>query len=256
MFGRLTLFWFLSPLTLCGCGPARLGQDPDILWWTDHETGSFSDWDNGGSHWATEAGSAKIVAAPNPTRSGIHSFESRVTSPGAGTQSGAQAARYYLPTDAFYSAWFYLPAAITSTTYLVLTKFRSRKDPADPATVANTWDIDIDTTSTGTMFLALYDHANANGIEDHTLTIPTNTWFQIEVHLRATTDDTGQVTVWFNGHPSFEISGRSTVPSSYLEWGVGGVAEVITPNPAAVYIDDVAISTRQLGPEFPVFARE
>jgi hypothetical protein len=246
---------FLSALVTTGCGPARLGQDPGILWWTDHESGSFSDWDDGGSHWSIEGASTKIVSRPSPTRSGQYSFESVIASPGAGVQSGAQAVRATgLPSDGYYSAWFYLPQAVTSTTYLVLTKFRSRKNAADTNSITNAWDVDLFTDANG-MFLELCDHANSNGLQDHTHVVPVQAWFQIEVHLRAATDDTGEVTVWLNGAQVFEVSLRATMPTSYVEWAVGGVAEVISPTPMTMLIDDVAVSKRRLGPEFPVFSR-
>jgi hypothetical protein len=252
----LAILWFLSALMASGCGPARLGQDPDIVWWTDHETGSFTDWDDGGWHWTTEGGSATIVALPSPARSGSHSFESRVISPGVGIQSGAQGSRGELPSAAYYSAWFYLPAAITSTSYLVLCKFRSRRDPTDQATITNAWDIDITTNSSGTMFFSLYDHASASALEDYAHAIPLRTWFQVEVYLRAASDATGEITVWIDGVQGFHVLERATMPSSYVEWGVGGIAETITPDPTTLYIDDVAISKRRLGPQFPVFSRE
>ncbi len=256
MYARLAFLCFFAALVPVGCGPARLGQDPDILWWTDHETGSFADWDQGGWHWTTEAGSAAVVALPSPVRSGRYSFESRVTSPGTGIQSGAQAARAELPSDAYYSAWFYLPQAVTSTTYLVLCKFRSRRNAADPATLTNAWDIDIAIDSSNAMFLALYDHANTNRLEDHTHAIPLNRWFQLEIHLRASTLNDGQVTVWLDGAQLFDVADRATMPSSFVEWGVGAIAEIITPNPTTLYVDDAAISVRQLGPHYPVFSRE
>jgi hypothetical protein len=136
-----------------------------------------------------------------------------------------------------------------------MTKFRSRKDAVDSDTLTNAWDVDIAADANG-MFLQLYDHANANGLEDHAHVIPVQSWFQIEVHLKARTDDTGQVTVWLDGEQAFDVSARATMPSSYVEWGVGGVAEVISPDPTTIVIDDVAVSTRRLGPEFPVFSRD
>jgi hypothetical protein len=32
------------------------------------------------------------------------------------------------------------------------------------------------------------------------------------------------------------------MPSSYIEWNVGGVTETISPNPTTLYIDDAALS--------------
>jgi hypothetical protein len=244
-------------LTACGCGPVHLGRDPDILWWTDHETGDFTEWDQGGYHWSAEGGSTKIAELPSPTRSGRFSFESQVTSASTGVQSGAQAFRSGgLPSQAYYSAWFYLPQVITSATYLVVFKFRSRQDPADNSTTVNAWDVNVAPDGSGAMFLVLYEHSGANQWEDRTLNVPVRQWFQIEAFLRAANDSSGQITVWCNGTQLFDIAGRATTASSFVEWSVGGVTEVIDPDPTTLFIDDAAVSKRRLGPEFPVFSRE
>ena len=255
-------FVFILVLTaftrlLCGCAPANVGQSPEILWWTDHETGDFSDWDRaGGYHWTSEGGGAEIVTSPNPTRSGEYSFRSSVTAPGAGTQSGAQASRGGgLPTEAYYSAWYYFPQGVSSTNYWLFSKFRSRTDPNDDSTVVNTWDLDVMTDSNGVMSLALYHHSNSDGQTADTPSIPIGRWFQVEAFLRAVNDNTGRLTIWFDGVQTFDIVGQPTMPSAYIEWSVGGITEVISPNPSAMYIDDAAISTKRLGPNFPIFWR-
>jgi hypothetical protein len=241
----------------CGCAPANIGQSPEILWWTDHETGDFSDWDQkGGYHWSAQGGVTEIVTRPNPTRSGQYSFRSSVTSPGTGTQSGAEASRSGgLPTEAYYSAWYYFPEAIVSTSYWLFFKFRSRTDPSDDTTTVNTWDLDVMTDSNGAMNLALYHHSNSDEQTAAALSIPIGRWFQVEAFLRAVNDNTGRITIWFDGVQAFDIGGQATMPSPYIEWSVGGIAEVISPNPAAMYIDDAAVSTKRLGPAFPVFWR-
>ena len=244
-------------LAAVGCGPADLGQDPHILWWTDHETGDFSDWDQGGYHWASADTSTQIVTTPNPARSGRFSFQSTVTSPGSGTISGAQASRSgNLPNEAYYSAWYYLPSAVQATSYWLLFKFRSRSDPTDASTAVDVWDVDILTDNNGSMFYELFEHKTSTRWEDHAAPIPIQRWFQIEAYLRVASDSSGQITVWIDGSQVFNVSGQSTLPTAYVEWNVGSVAEVITPNPATMFINDAAVSTRRLGPDFPVFWRD
>jgi len=243
-------------VAVCSCGPADLGQSPDILWWTDHETGDFSDWDNGGYHWTSEGGVLDIASSPEPARSGTHSLLSSVTSPGAGTQSGAQASRSVgLPTEAYYSAWFYFPQAISSTNYWLFSKFRSRTDPNDDTTIVNTWDLDVMTDSNGSMSFALYHHANGSQLNAASPSVPIGRWFQVESFLRATDDTSGRLSVWIDGVQAFDVSGQATMPSSYIEWSVGGISEVISPSPTTMYVDDAAISTSRLGPNYPVFWR-
>lgn len=241
---------------MVSCAPADLGKSPDILWWTDHETGDFTDWDAGGYRWTAEGGTLDIVSSPLPTRSGKHSLRSTVTSPGAGTQSGAAAWRSGgLPIEAYYSAWFYFPEPISSTSYWLFSKFRSRTNPNDASTVVNAWDLDVMSDSTGTMSFALYEHANAQRRDAASLGVPIGRWFQVESFLRASNDTTGRLTVWIDGTQAFDVTAQATMPSSFTEWSVGGIAEVISPSPATMYVDDAAISTRRLGPDYPVFWR-
>ena len=64
-----------------------------------------------------------------------------------------------------------------------------------------------------------------------------------------------RLTIWFDGVQVFDQSGIPTMPSSLIEWDVGGVTEAIVPDPATMFIDDACVSTRRLGPSFPVFSR-
>jgi hypothetical protein len=59
--------------------------------------------------------------------------------------------------------------------------------------------------------------------------------------------------VWLDGTKVFDVTGKATLPSSYVEWGVGAATAVISPSSATLYFDDAAITTQRLGPAFPVF---
>lgn len=236
-----------------------MGQSPDILWWTDNETGDLSDWNNGGYTWTSGgASSLEIATSPSPTRSGKYSLCSSVTSTGqVGTQSGAEAFRNSgLPSEAYYSAWYYFPTAVTSpTNYWLFFKFRSRTGATSDASISGLWDLDVYIDSTGAMYLTLFNHNT--GVPEPLSAqpaIPIERWFQVEAFLRAATDNTGELTIWFDGTEIVDLTGQ-TAYSSYVDWAVGGVTEVISPSPTVMYIDDAAISTQRLGPDFPVFWR-
>ncbi len=118
---------------------------------------------------------------------------SSVKSQAVGTQSAAQALRTGgLPTEAYYSAWYYFPKPIISTSYWAFFQYRSRTDAADSSTVLNVWDLEVMTDSNGTMYLSLYLHAfgsvAVNRWDNTTANIPVGQWFQVEAFLRATND--------------------------------------------------------------------
>jgi hypothetical protein len=236
-----------------------MGQSPEIIWWTDNETGDLTDWNNGGYVWNSNSGSSfKIATSPSPVRSGKYSLCSSVTSTGVvGTQAGAEAFRNSgLPPEAYYSAWYYFPAAVTApTTYWLFFKFRSRTGTTSDAPISGFWDLDVDIDSTGAMYLALYNHNISSDVPLLSQpAIPIGRWFQVEVFLRAATDTTGELAVWFDGTQIADVTGQ-TAYSSYVDWAVGGVGEVLSPSQVTMYIDDAAISTQRLGPDFPVFWR-
>ena len=260
--GGLLVSFVAAALATCGCAPADVGQDPNFIWWTDHETGNLADWDQGGSHWTYPQGQAdlEVVTLPNPTRSGKYSLMSSVRSQSTGTQAAAQALRTGgLPTEAYYSAWYYLPSPITQTTYWAFFQYRSRTDAADDSTALNVWDLEVLVDDNGAMYLSLYLHAfgsvSTARTDAHTPSIPIGQWFQVEAFLRAVNDTTGRLTIWLNGTQIFDVKPQATMPSDYIEWVVGGLSESINPDPAVVFVDDAAVTKRQLGPNFPVFWR-
>lgn len=244
---------------LCACSsePADLGQSADILWWTDHETADLSDWtrDNGGGTWTAGGGSVQI-AAVDFARSGNYVLRSIVQSTDASTRSAGIALRERsMPNEACYSAWFYAPAAVVANGYWLFFKFRSRTTASDTSSDVDTWDVDVVPSSAGGLGLSIYRHDT-----DQTLTttgpgVPIARWFQLEACLRAANDDSGRLVIWLDGQTVFDFSNKPTMPSQYVEWNVGGVAQALMPASATIYVDDAAISTHQLGPDFPIFWR-
>jgi hypothetical protein len=268
----------LAAMTAVACSPSplNLGSDPDILWWTDNETGDNSDWyknlaglngqsdaagsawNSSGFTWTSNGGQFSIAADPGRARSGRYAIKSSVVSPGTNIQSGACAERDgQLPEEAYYSAWFYVPALPNSTSYWLFFKFRSRRVATDQSTTVEGWDLDAEFAN-GNLQFELFSHAtnqNVPTVGSTAPVVPVARWFQIEAFLKIATDNTGQITFWIDGAKSFDVQNTATVPSTFVEWSVGGIAEVIDPVPALLYVDDAAMSTRRLGPDYPVFTR-
>jgi hypothetical protein len=247
-----------AAVALLGCSgkPVALGPDPALSWWTDYETADFSDWtsDGRGSTWTIAGGTVDVVS--DYARSGQYSMRSAVLSsvPAAPSSGGARRTDG-LPAEAYYSAWFYVPTPITSTYYWLFSKFRSRTIATDPSTFVDVWDMDI-RVQNGSMHFALYSHDS--GKDETPLAsppVPIGRWFQLEAFLIPTPEASGRLSVWIDGTLLYDLVDMPTMPSTYAEWSVGGVAEQIAPVPATLYVDDAAISSRRLGPDFPVFWR-
>jgi hypothetical protein len=117
------------------------------------------------------------------------------------------------------------------------------------------WDLDVVTGQNQALVLALYRHDREETTVAESVSVPVERWFQLESCLLAASDSSGRLRVWLDGVSAFELTAQLTMPSQYVEWNVGSIGEAINPASASVYVDDAAVSTRRLGPNFPVFWR-
>lgn len=235
--------------------PVNLGESPEILWWTDHETGDLSDWTrDGGGTWTMGGGT--VEPALGLARSGKYALRSSVTSSSDALRSAGIGIREGLmPEEACYSAWFFLPTAVTTTSFWLFFKFRSRTVADQPTTDVDMWDVDVVSASDGGLVLSLFRRDRDEEVASSSVSVPVARWFQLEACLRAASDATGKLAVWLDGQPAFALDAQFTMPSQYVEWNVGNVAQGITPSTASIYVDDAAVSSRRLGPDYPVFWR-
>src|SRR5258708_13457250 len=102
--------------------------------------------------------------------------------------------------------------------------------------------------------VVLHDHGSGDDLACASAVVPLRRWFQVEGFVGAAGDSTGRLELWFDGTLIYDI-GEPTVASDYVEWQVGGVAEFISPVGSTLFVDDAAISTERLGPDYPVFWR-
>lgn len=260
----------------CSSPAVDLGADPDIVWWTDHESGDTSDWTAGGPSmgriWSTGPPN-QLWVSTDQARSGRYSLRASIVTNGFSSggppmlpsTDGVLAIREAgLPSPAYYSAWYYLPQAAFPgiSTFWLIFKLRSRTSPTDP--ILDLWDIDLSSLASGgpggDLALDLYRHVPSSGVARQPRmanppAIPIGRWFQIEVFFHAAPDTSGALTVWQDGVPVFDLEDEPTAPSSYVEWSVGSVSTGLAPPVATLYIDDAAVSLRRLGPSFPPFSR-
>jgi len=235
-----------------GCDP-RLDVGSDLLWTARFETNSFEEWTGsrfGGSVGATPMPPNTIALSNTRAHTGLYAAALTID---AGSDGNIEAAtmslKENLPTDAFYSAWYYLPHTTTVNNYWVIQKFRRRTDVADPSTEGELFDLDLYTLASGEMSFRVFDHrsgSNAPMVVDQPV-VPVDRWFQVEARYRNTTDATGRLTVWLDGLEVIDLSGPSG-PSPWVQWIVSSVGEDLTPSSNALYVDDCAIGGSRIGP--------
>lgn len=257
MMRRAAILVLLSAANngVLGCSDAHLGDDPEFIWWSDHESGDLRDWtaDGAGYAWTNEGGNLEFVS--QPTRSGRFSVRASVvaTNEAGRISSALLSRREGLPQAAYFSAWFYVPQPIVSTSYWLLFKFRSTSG-------TELWDIDVAEPREGAPEPRIRLYSHQSGTDVPALSggepiLPLAHWFQIEAFYRAASDPSGQLSIWLDGDRVFEVTNRVTAPDANIEWGVGAATETMSPNTASLYVDDAAVTTRRLGPDFPAFTR-
>ncbi len=246
----------LSTLTTCAllvfscvaCGP-RLDVGTNLLWATDHESGTSDDWfaAPGGGKIPDDAGSTEEVVA-GIAHSGTHAL--KLTDLGASDEDGPGVYRELVdPEEAYYSAWYYLPRVYTTNSQWTIQKFRSRLE-SDPTVLSQGHDLDLRTLPGGEISLFVFSHDPEYlqaPLADPPAFVPSETWFQIEVLYRARTDETGRLLVWIDDRLVYDLENRRTAGSNDLVWSPCSVGLDVQPMPREVYIDDAAISRVRVG---------
>lgn len=234
---------------LAGACDSHLDLGGDILWSTDHESGDLSDWSlAGGGGTADAPPDATVTISEDVAHSG--NYAAKLTNQASG---GAYAeARLWrdgaFPDEAYYSAWYQLPAAYQTTVDWTIMQFRERTT-SDPTVIAQHFDLDLRSLPDGEMILTFFDHDPRYlraPTPDPVIPVPIGRWFQLEVYYRHALDDSGRLTIWQDGVLVYDITGRSTGTNSNIYWSPCSVSRDLTPTASAIYVDDAAISLRRL----------
>ena len=151
------------------------------------------------------------------------------------------------PETAYYSAWYFLPRAYQTTTAWTIMAFKSR---ADAGVVSHLLDVQLQSWPDGEMTLTLYDHRPeylASALPNPPPIVPVGQWFQIEALYRDAADPTGHLEIWLNGAMVYDVS-RPTGPNPAVYFSPCSLVNAVTPSPATIYIDDIAISSVRVTP--------
>jgi hypothetical protein len=238
-------------LLALGCGQ-DLDVGSDLLWTSRFEGGNFAEWTPARFGFGSSSATAPNTIEVSSERTHQGSlYAAKLTVSGTATNPGGIGSSLVqnggLPTQAYYSAWYYLPQSVTVTHYWVIMKFRA--ELGNPPTQGELFDVNFTNPSAGVMSLRVYDHRSS----DLPLSVrqppevPVNTWFQLEAFYRDASDSTGRLTLWLNGQQILDWQGATGL-TSWVAWDVVSVGETLFPEPAILYVDDCAISQTRVGP--------
>ena len=216
-------------------------------WSTGFENG-FCDYssDGNGSCYTTGSASYEIVAAP------VHRghYAAAFTVVGQGTNTGTSTnSRCHrdgeLPQQAYYGAWYYVPALATNSDNWNLIHFQGRSSPDD--SWHGLWDISLVNNANGGLRLTVRDYVPNSSIPDlsESPPIPIGSWFHIEMFLKRASDTTGEVWVSQDDVKILLATNLITDNTSYGQWYVGNLATNLNPAESTLYVDDVSVGADQ-----------
>ncbi len=218
--------------------PPLLEKVVEIPWSTGFED-DFCDYRRAGGQCFNDPG-AMYAAVDDPVHRGSRSAAFTVSSdPAADAKQTRCFHEGRLPTEAWYGAWYYLPALATNTGNWNLFHFQG----GAPLMLHGLWDVSLANADDGSLHLYIFDFLGAGiRMPDAPPEVPIGSWFHIEFRLRRAADATGEVELRQDGVPVMELTGVVTDDTDWGQWYVGNLADGLMPAESTIYVDDVSIS--------------
>jgi Polysaccharide lyase len=227
-----------------------------IVWKATHEDGDIREWQEHGD-FITQGSSAYYNMITSPVHGGNYAVSLTIDTEGFSNSNSYAAYLFYwdqLPEDAYYySAWYYIPSGTQPQDWWNVWQWKSTYNGSTDYSVPM-HVLDIRERSTGQLSLQLIYRPDLTDKINYSQTIkfvPTDQWFQIEAYYKKGYNHNGQVIIWQDGTEIFNLSGVQTTESdNTIYWSVNHYTDNIVPNLCSIYIDDAAISTKRLGPDY------
>lgn len=231
-----------APTAVAGAGGAA--TDDDVLWSSDVESGDLSAWTSDGpAAGGEQLHVATVQASTERAHSGSYSAKISFDT-SDNDYHWAELFRAVYGGAAFYSAWLYLEAAHTPAVYWTLSNFFGETTAGDMATRHGLWDVNLNAKS-----LYFYDETSKQFADaSPLLTYPVGRWFHLEILLDYAPPSASHVSVWQDGTLILDRTNLSSPAGATLYWGIGSQTEQLSPAACTLYIDDVVISRRRVGP--------
>lgn len=177
----------------------------------------------------------------SPVKDGHYAAAFSVEAVDGGTLQQSRCVRQgILPVQAYYGAWYYLPATATNAHLWNLFHFRGAASPTATPN-AGTLDVSLVNGTAGALFMVL--HVFNNNLNQTAPTpIPIGQWFHIEAYLKRSTDATGEAALYQDGMRVADFANVIVDDTNWGEWFVGNLADGLTPPDSTLYVDDITIA--------------
>jgi len=227
-----------------------------IVWKATHEDGDLREWQEHGD-FITQGSSAYYNMITSPTHGGNYAVSLTIDTEGFSNSGSYAAYLFYwdqLPENAYYySAWYYIPTGTHPQDWWNVWQWKSTYNGSTDNSVPM-FSLDIREKSTGQLNLLLIyrpDLRDKIEYKQNIMTVPTGQWFQIEAYYKKGNNNNGQVIIWQDGTEIFNVSNAQTTESdNTVYWSINHYTDYIIPSLSSIYIDDAAISTSRLGPDY------
>jgi len=232
----------VAALFAIGCGePLYAGSD--IVWIATHERGDLAEWSG------VDANAGTVEASRDAAHGGQYS--AKLTRDAVSAESGPGLFRDVRGYGAlYYAAWFLIPAQYATASRWTIVKFRLR-DSVSGADPAEGFDLDLRALPDGDYVLSAFDHNQDYLQAPIALPAPivrVKSWFQLEVLYRPSANADGGIVVWLDGRPVYRLEHHPTAADGAF-FSPCNVALDLTPSPAALYVDDAAVSLTRITPD-------
>jgi hypothetical protein len=172
-----------------------------------------------------------------------HAHSGRIAAAFRVSTQGAEQSRCVregiLPDEAYYGAWFWVPAATVSKNWNLMHFQGFRNDQ-----LQGLWDVSLGSTDDGRLYLYVFDFFRMKAQKRSApLEVTPGAWFHVVFFLRRAADASGEVALLQDGEEVVRLSDITTDDSTWGQWYVGNLVGSITPPDATVYVDDVTIDT-------------
>jgi len=227
-----------------------------IVWKATHETGDLREWQQHGD-FLQQGQSTYYSMVTSPVHSGNYSVGLTIDTQGYSRSGNFAAYLFYwdqLPNQGYYySAWYYIPAGTRPQDWWNIWQWKSTYGGNTDNSVPM-YTLDVEEKSNGELNLSLIYRPDIKGkivYRQNILNLPTNKWVHIEAYYKKASGNSGEVVVWQNGVEIFKlINVITTMKDNTVYWSINHYTDHIKPNPSTIFIDDAAISTQRIGPDY------
>ncbi len=251
--------------------PQRLPSH--VVWMANHESGNMAEWKKDHPTKPNQDSGVCMRPGKGVTREKAHTgnYALKMSIQSWFPHSGCRTFRYpeiKSGTDYYYSAWILFPVHYTVNGWTNIMQFKAKPLVGTGGSTLF-WVLRLLNRENGAMYFQLQwdkenklpgptiqDPIGARKIYDQTIVdVKPNTWTHVELFLKQSSEFEGQIVVWQDGIEIFNITDiRTKMPDGYNTWSINSYGGDITPDPFTVYVDDAAISSERLGPEFSDFS--